>query len=134
MDFYEQLVHHYLTQERKLLVQPNLEVTHDKEGKRWCQQIDFLAVDLIEKRIYLIEVTRSKKFPEHLLNKLFLDDGKAIIEAFVREDRGLNALPTYPIVWWFVIGEEHVKKMKDDPRATRLGDHFLCTSLADMMP
>jgi hypothetical protein len=44
MKFCEQLVFEYLPQEQELLVQPNLQITHDKARSRWDQQIDFPAL------------------------------------------------------------------------------------------
>jgi hypothetical protein len=102
MNFYEEIVHYYLTEKLGFLVKPNLKVTKDESGKSWTAQIDFFALDLVNKTAYLVEVTAHKALPKHFKSKLDPND-RGPIEHFVREHIGLKKLAGHKLVWLLIV-------------------------------
>jgi hypothetical protein len=59
MDFYEDVVHFYLTAIEKCAVVPQVEILKSTTGELWSAYPDFLAIDFQKQSIQIIEVTKA---------------------------------------------------------------------------
>ena len=114
MEFYEELVHFYLTAYRGLAVLPQAEIQKDMNGHSWKADLDFMALDFMKKSIYLVEVSSSTDYPIKICERLAEPNCKNI-ESYVRAEILRNELQSFTLSWWFFVRRRHADKINKDP-------------------
>ena len=113
MNFHEEIVQQYLTEELELLTLPDLKVKRNQAGNSWRAQVDFVALDFKARKIYLVEVTGAKDFPEHLVNKLKTTDRETIEWSVRNETLEGQISDEYKFEWWLIVRGHHVPRLKE---------------------
>jgi hypothetical protein len=142
MDFYEDVVEFYLTVMEGCAVIPQAPILKNKEGEDWTAFPDFIAINFQQKRVEIIEVTKSV-FPnpvKRLADKL-LPNHREHVEHYVINTTFAGQLH-FPIHWRFFVRQmqEETLRSQDafrefDPnrvRVTALENVF--NELRDRMP
>ena len=111
MEFYEELVHFYLTAFRQFSVLPQAAVLRNSEGKGWKADVDFVALDFKSQRIFLIEVSSSSAYPEKAVERL-LESNYRNIEPYIRNEILKNELSSFKIVWWLFVRDRHIVRLQ----------------------
>ena len=75
-----------------------------------------MALDFIEKKIYLIEVNSSADYQKAIrfTNRLEKDNCTNI-ESYIRKNILNNELPSFNIVWSLFVRSRHIDRMKKEP-------------------
>ena len=135
MEFYEELVHFYLTAHRKLSVLPQAEIQKDMNGHSWKADLDFMALDFMKKSIYLVEVSSSTQHPTKIFERLAELNYKNI-EPYVRTEILRNELPSFTLSWWFFVRDRHSDMIKTQPSYLKyvgFGGRCEVTALQDVL-
>ena len=135
MDFYEEVVHFYLTDHKELAVLPQAKIKKNVSGHPWEADLDFMGVDFTKRNIYLVEVSSSTGYPIKICERLKEQNYKNI-ESYVRTEILRNELPSYTLSWWFFIRSRHADKVKKDLAYltyVEAGGHCEVTALEDVL-
>ena len=120
MDFYEQLVHYYLTVVERFPVLPQIKVTRSTAGTPWAAKPDFLALDFAGKRILIVQVktTDRRNFDQQAagLAETLKSEHRNNVESCVRDEILAKQLHFFPIHYRFHVREANVQALecKDD--------------------
>ena len=114
MDLYEEMVQLYLTVLENCFVLPQFHVSVDANGKPWDASIDFLALNLGNKRIEVVEVSKaaSPNKAAHFAEML-QGSHRTNVEKFIgsKLNRDLN----YSITWRFFVRRANVERLIGQP-------------------
>lgn len=113
MEYYEELIHYYLTSVKQFPVLPQAAILRNSEEKDWKADVDFVALDFSSQKIYLIEVTSNTNYPCGAVEKL-APQNHMHIENYVRRHLLQDSL-SFPIIWWLFVRRRHIPKIKRDP-------------------
>ncbi|MEX5219454.1 MAG: hypothetical protein NW701_16615 [Nitrospira sp.] len=113
MEFYEGLVHSYLTAVRRFLVLPQAEILHNSEGEPWKADVDFVALDFKGEKIYLVEVSSSSDYPAKAVDRL-LEENYKNIEPYIKSELLRNQLSSFKVIWWFFIRDRHIPRFQKE--------------------
>lgn len=113
MEFYEELVHFYLTAYKGLFVLPQAAIQNDVNGRSWKADLDFISLDFTKRSIYLVEVSSSTDYPIKICERL-AERNHTNIEPYVRSEILRNEVPAFTLSWWLFVRGRHVDKIKND--------------------
>ena len=112
MDFYEQLVHLYLTAIEKCAVIPQVEILLSTGGESWTAYPNFLAIDFNNHVIQIVEVSKGPDAAARLgpqLKQEHRRNVEAYIETFA--DGRLN----FAMMWRFFVRQKDIRSLESHP-------------------
>jgi hypothetical protein len=114
MDFYEQLLHFYLTAIEKCAVIPQVEVLRSPTGESWIAYPDFLALDFNKRLIQIIEVTKGWKAATRFGPKL-KQEHRENVESYIKSSTLQGQLKDFSILWRFFVRKADAPKLESHP-------------------
>jgi len=132
MDFYEQLVHFYLTAIEKCAVIPQVEILLSTAGESWTAYPNFLAIDFNNQVIQIVELTKGADAVARLGPKLKQEHWRNV-EAYIK--KFVQGRLNFPIVWRFVVRQKDIRSLESHPdfvAFTESGGVATAESLEDM--
>ena len=112
MDFYEQLVHFYLTAIEKCAVIPQVEILLSTAGESWAAYPNFLAIDFNNQVIQIVELTKGADAVARLGPKL-KQEHRRNVEAYIK--KFVQGRLNFPIVWRFVVRQKDIRSLESQP-------------------
>jgi hypothetical protein len=114
VDFYEQLVHFYLTAIEKCLVIPQVEILKSPTGESWVAYPDFLALDFSNRLIQVIEVTKGWKATSTLAPKL-KQQHRTYVEDYIKSSTLQGELRNFSLLWRFFVRNAEASRLEVHP-------------------
>ncbi|BCA56782.1 hypothetical protein W02_39220 [Nitrospira sp. KM1] len=101
--------------DRQFPVLPQAAIQKNIHGNPWKADLDFVALDFLEKKVYLIEVKSSSSYLKaskvlERLTKANCDN----IESYVNGTILKNELASFTNAWWFFVRDRHIDRMKKE--------------------